>query len=579
MPGGWPGYIRTGDFFPPSESTIWQTVEMDSVNDKGGASMDLDSARRALMQERVDFFTDNARPHVLSYLGTWFEIENFGEIFKTVDLSNNVCKKVITQISTIYDTPPNWALAKDDGGAWKTIREQGKLDLVMPVVNQFTELCNQCLVHTSVFNGRVKWNPITPNLFRIFQDPVDPTVMVGYAYSQRAGDGGAIWHYWGIPDSNGDGKAVNMVFEAKPNSKIKILYETANPYTDPDNPGRPVLPGVLYHNRLPVVSCLDSTSGRDIVDATKMIMALESMMAWFFRVDAFQQRWIAGDVDEAMKSITGTVAGPQRYIPIRSANGENVKVGQFMSQADFDKLGAEINRKLNNFSTNHGLGAGAVEISGTPQSGFALIVRKEPLMEIRRRRIPMFRACDEELYATTCAVWNYERLNVSGDKEKLGKVPADGKPLLPPKEAGVSLSYAHYKIPMSPAEKESELLVSQVRVSMGLTTVPQIYQEMHPDLTLEECEAAVKENMELTKEIAGDFMLVIGRAQVVNLEAAATATPGAPVPGSPGAEGQAPHPGQAALLTADGKPAAPPQVLKPGEKAPEPAPGKKPEPK
>ncbi len=557
MPGGWVGYLKSGQFFPPSESTIYESSQVVESNNPDGTPssqtiVDADSARRSRMRERVDLFRDNHKHLVTRALGVQYEQENFSEVWKTLDLSNNICKKIITQISTIYDSPPNWTLSKDDGGAWKQIRRDGLLDLVMPVVNRYTNLCNEVLLHISVIDGKVKFNPITPDLFRVWSDPIDPTRMVAYAYSQASGEGAQVWHYWSIPDSAGQGGAFNRVFQSRPNEKLEILFETENPYVDEN--GKPVLPGLLYHNNLPLTGCLDSTTGEDIVSGAVMVCCMESGIWWMYRCDSAAQKYVAGEL--AKDGSAGQVGGPQRFLTFRSVDGSKVDVGQFKSQADWLGLRSVINDKIANNANNYGLAVGALEVSGTPQSGFALKVRKEPLLEIRKRQIPIYRASDERLYATTAAVWNHERKNVSGDKSKADS-PADGKPMLWPSETTISIGYASYNVPMSPTEMESELLVAQVKVSMGTSNVAEIYQQDHPELTIEECEDKIRKNVELTKSISGDYMLVIGRAQILNLTGApveAPVPPGSPAVAAPAAATHAPN-GKA--------PAAPMPTMKP----------------
>jgi hypothetical protein len=519
-------YLLTGQFFSAGESRTIQGLI--------GAKGDADEERRLDMQRRIDLFEDDAGSLLKSKLTKQYEVENFTELVKTLDTSNNLCKKIITDISTIYDEPAAWKLAKDDKGAWKDLRKASNYDLVMPAVNQRTNLCNDVLLRVAVVRGKVRYHVVTPNLLRVWQNPDDPTLIDAAAYLSamvNTTDRLPVWLYWsngGKGALSGDKGPTYRVFDMKWN---ELRDAQPNPYRDVETK-EPILPFATYHKNHPISHFFDQTTGHDIVEGTLMVMVMETMINHLFRADSAQIKYISGECDD----LGAQVAGINRFLKFRSKDGQPVSVGQFKSQADWPGLRNVVNDKIQNLCNAYGISRGALEVDGTPASGFALKVRKEPLREMRKRQVRLYANADRELYAVTAAVWNYERTNVDGAGRPMGSA-AIGKALFPLSDVDPVVTYCADEEPMTAAEEETALSLKQAHLSMGLTNVIELYQEAHPDTTEDEARAAIEENNKINKELASGTQLVVGRAQILQVLPDANADPEAsgadPVGGAP----------------------------------------------
>jgi hypothetical protein len=488
------------------EGTIFKSgVDLAAFRSMLDAKKQADAARRRAMAERIDVFQDDTLKIVKRKIRQQYEMENQVEIFKTLDISNNLLKRIIRDTSTIYDGPPRWDLAKDDGGAWAAIRESAAYDLVLPLVNQFTNLCNECFVRVAVDRGEVDFQVITPDNMMVEQDPRHPTQISAiwiWCGNQDTQNDGGYWHYWDRNETNPQHHVFDEGFELV-DRKFKV--DGVNPYKDEN--GRPVIPGVMFHRAYPVNRVFDDTTGNDLVDGTAMLMAMESLLNHLYRVDSAAIKYVIGSPDE--EAMAGQVAGAMRLLILRSMSGEDVAAGQFRSQADWKGLRTVLTDKAQNVLNNHGLSLQADQVSGNPSSGFALKCQREPLLELRKKQLPLFRRADRELYAVTAAVWNLERSRAT-DESEVG-TPGYGKKLLWPNEAKPQITYSEFTVPLTAAERQAELTNMQIELGMGLANILDVFMKDHPGVSRADAEKQLQENLELNKKYAPSAEIVAGR--------------------------------------------------------------------
>lgn len=482
----WPGFAQTGQLWRDSTSHPISLAESTVLDSLQRAKREADHQRRRDAEKRVDLFEDDFASEVKTRLAKQFEAENWEEIVKVLDVTNNPAKRIIESISTIYHSPPTWKFGEGvDGALWKDVAKRGKLHVVLPRVNQYTNLLNECFLHVVPQGAGLGFRLVTPQNVIAWQDPDDPTRPIALAYRNayvNSDDQTERWFYW----SRNVERPERRVFDAK--WRDITPFEPLNPYVD--MAGSPVLPFVLYHRAWPTANLFDQTTGNDLYEVTVLIACLETWVNHLMRTDSAALKYATGLIDPKGSQIAGT----QRLLTFVPGGDGAINVGQFASQADWGGLGGHISRKLANVLTNYGLSLSDFQVSGDVTSGFALRVRKEGLVEIRNRQLPVYECWDQELYAVAAAVYNFEATNSES------AIPA-GTKLTWPEEAGLEIVYANLATELTVQERQVQLQMDRDRMVLGLETPISLYLRDHPGSTeegaREALDAARQTNTEL----------------------------------------------------------------------------------
>lgn len=470
------------------------------------AKKDADYQRRRDARKRIDIYTDDFGDQIADMISDQFEPENAKEILKVVDRTSNPLKRIVGQISTIYHEPPSWRLgedekrkknngAKDDKGAWNKIRARALFDSVQQATNEYTNLCNETIQHVTVRRGRLVVDLLTPDNVIVEQDPEDPTCPIALAYwsgNLSTGNDTGYWIYW----SRHPGDPAHRIYDPKGRDvSAKFGVDGVNPYRD--KVGNPVLPFVLRHRSLPINGDIfDQHSGADLVEGTLGVVGLETWLNHLTRTDSIAQKWIVGMIDQ--EAMGAQVGGTLRALLIRPNGNQPVTAGQFSSQADWSGMRGNLNAKISNLANAYGLSMDDFKVSGEPASGFSLQVRKEGLIQIRRKQIPLYRAHDLELYDVVSKVWNTEIRNTASSayKSPIG-------PMVPTSQAEPEVIYAPFQATLTVQERLAEQDYADRRLALGLDSVVGLFLAEHPEFTEEEAIEQIAENKRLNKLAGG----------------------------------------------------------------------------
>ena len=447
-----------------------------------------DKQRRTEMARRLLVFRDDWKGLLAELITHQFTRENSEQLRKVLDTTNNPLKRIVRETSTIYTREPVWSFADGvDGEQFRDVLDKGNWASKMQDVNEYVNVCNACLVQVVPCEGTLRFDIITPDELKVWQDKHDPTRAIAYAYRQSMIDTSRTlerWHFW----SRDPAGPAHRVLDADGNDISKEFgVDGINPYVDED--GVPILPGVIYLRRWPTSTIWDTTSGNDLYQGTLTIASLETQINHFFRTDAIQQKWASGRVEAAGNQQGGTGA----MLEIRSPDGTPVNVGQFNSQSDWVGLRQVINDKLSSLLANYGLTR--VELTGDVTSGFSLRVRKEGLMELRRRQLPIYERSDLEMYGVVAAVWNYALTHDSDD------YAIEGDMIEWPSEAQPEIDYAPVNVELTVQEQQIKLALDRERVAMSLETPISLIQHDKPNLSNDEAVALVNDNKRVNSEL------------------------------------------------------------------------------
>lgn len=489
-------YTQTGRLYSGSEvSPLTALFESKTEADK---------LRRLEAERRLDVYEDDWEGILKARIMDIFAPENAREIQKVADTTNNPLKRIINEVSTLYCPMPTWEFEEGtDGELWHEILEDAHAELVMPRLNRYVNLLNEAVLYVAPVGDRLRFHAVPSSEVIAWEDPHDPVLpMAIMVRSTMANTNNQPphWHYWSRDPEAPVYKLLDY--------KGRVLEHVENPYRDEF--GRPVLPAVIYHRELPSFGIWDCTSGNDLFEATVLIGLLETWINHLIKTDSVRQKYASGllDVNAA------TVGGPNSVLTFRSPDGSPVNVGEFTSQADWTGLSAVIMRKINNVLTNYGMSMQDFQVSGDAQSGFALRVRKEGLIEMRERQAPVYKAWDKELYRVVSAVWNFERTNRESD--------ITGPELPWRSVARPRVHYAEFQTTLTVQERQAELELAKVRIEMGLESPLTVYMQENPGTSKEQALKAIQENKADTRAVKAIMGAPIEGAE----QAAVTPPPG-----------------------------------------------------
>lgn len=416
---------------------------------------------------------------------TWDVQANVEALLKVLDTTNNPLKRIVNEVSVLYTKRPARRLANTSATQlYRQILKGAGDGVVMPRLNRMVNLHNTVLVYVRPAYDSLTLKLVLPQDCTVWPDPDDPTMPLCVEF--RECDTAApnakpvYWQFDRRPESAGIRK-----YDA--NGK-KIGPDMALPYAD--ETGRPLIPFVAFHREWRE-QFWDSTSGDDLYELTIMVGMWETWINHLIRTDSTRQKYVTGVIDTAGG---GDEGGTEGIIQIRGVNGSAPNVGEFSSQADWDGLGAQIKRKLENVLNNVGLVLPDTRTSGDPTSGFALVVRSQGLIKIQKAQVPSYEKSEESFYRIVAAVWNFERMNTAFPL-------IEGEALPPFSEAKPEVAFADVESARTVEEMKAALEIAESEIKMGLASPVTVYMRMNPDVSEDEARAAIEKNLAETKAL------------------------------------------------------------------------------
>lgn len=490
------GFLRTG--------RLWEGSELAALKSFFNAKENADSMRRKEAEARLNYLEDDWKPYLLRKLSEIYNTENAREIRKLADTSNNPSKRIIDELSTIYDEPPTWAFGElvtpEQREQWGEILETASHEVQLPENNRIVNACNESAIWVTLDETR------TALSFQV----IDPSRIIAWQFPNNPTKPWALMIFMGMVDSTG-GKPYWLYMSADPMDPNRSNFHRRdldgreipgtripNPYRD--DLGLPVLPVEIYHRRAPRGRLWDRTSGNDLFELTLLLGVLESAINHLVRTDSHAQKYVSGK----LSSSSSVRAGTLDVLSFQSHDGSPIAIGQFLSQSNWDGLGGITTRKLQNVLNNHGMSLGDFRLEGSPASGFALRVRKERVVEQRRRQIPLFRTHDRNLYRIVQAVWNFELTN--------SESAVDGLELPPRSIAKPDPKYAPYQQPLTVQERQTEHALTLERIRLGLDNPVDVLMRENPGMSREDAESRLLENVEITRRVG--FRALVPNAKI-----------------------------------------------------------------
>jgi hypothetical protein len=424
-------------------------------------SNDKEKARRAEAAKRLDFYRDQAADYIESDINTLFRnlrVREWRKAMIPFAQFQNITRRVVREISTVYAEP---ATRRINGAneRYQDFQRLTRLDRRMRVVNQRTNLLNNCLIHFRIRgDGAPIIDVITPDRFWALSHPNDPTWFIGAIIEQvprgqRVTD--ADPHYLVISDTE----------YFKLNKHGWPMGETITEH------GLGQLPVVLSQRDPPEDQLLDATSGTDLTSAHRAIAILNVLML---------KHQKAGT---RLAYATGDTSGMARDQPMDEEALIEAPEGVALNTLD---MGADPNNYvqaaravIKQTAANYGIPESVFDLSYQATSGFEIELKRVGLREVRRDQLVDYRPLERELAELQSTV-----------------LLANRHPLAFAVK-GWSIDFGEVETPQDPIQR---LLYWDKYWSLGLVNRTEMYLHDNPEAREIEAEAAIARNDKLRFE-------------------------------------------------------------------------------
>ncbi len=428
---------------------------------------DADKKRRQEAAKRLDLYRDRGRRHFQDAIARVFinpRVREWREIFLEFAEFQNVTKRIVREISTVY-AEPAIRYVKGDNEGYQLLLAETRYDRVLRNVNRLGNLLNDVLVWPSVVerNGRkvAVVRVITTDKFTPIAHPEDPLYPVGFIIDQ-------------FPRG---------VLRRPTDPHYLILTEEEFIWLDedwrfvrraPHNVGR--MPALLFSRELREDAILDGTSGADVISAHMAVALLNTMMLRHQKSGT------------KMAYATGDTSGMARGQPMDDESILEAPEGVTFNTLD---LGADpssyidtVRAVIKQIAANYGIPESVFDLSYQATSGYEISLKRTGLKEVRRDQVLDFRPFERELAELMSVV-----------------LSRAGHPLAYSTE-GWGISFGDMDAPDSPLDK---LTYWEKLEQLGLANRVEMYMEMNPEVGEAEAIKAVERNLQMRIEQMAKF--------------------------------------------------------------------------
>ena len=451
------------------------------------AKIQSDLPRRVAMLERYKILTDDWRGVMEKHLSSIFAPDSYESMRPYLDVSNNLAKRICRELAVTYKDEPTRTVDPDNHqDQYQEILRGCRFNQKMAQVNYYLNGLNDLIQMTAIFGSSIDKNILFPHEVIVFENTDNPTIIDALAiedcYVDSNGKERRQYYFWS-PTRH------FVLSEEFEKMLVSGNDDGLNPYIalNTQNPDKPnFFPFVSLHASERLNRYWDSTTGNDLFEATKKIAMLNTFLDMMFPMQ-FKQLALQANLDP------GTPAPKNNQLkdPLRvyTASGE-IQVLDW--QSNLTQLTEAVEKKLYQVAGNYGISQENFRLSSAAVSGFARMIAKERLLEIRDEQVKVYRDIEEMEFEATVAANNLYNIGPQF-----------------PDTAQVSIDYVE---PRQINDPMQELLVIEKKIEMGLTNPLEIVKRENPDLkTDEEAEAYLQKNIETRNRLQQRFTGLVRR--------------------------------------------------------------------
>lgn len=372
---------------------------------------------RLAIRDAIKIKNDDWTDLIQNELGRGFSKRARRRLDPLIATDINILKTVSTETALVYKKPPTRKVVSDgqteSDQRFAEVEKESNINQVMKTVNQYTSFLNHVLIKCVYRKGKIEYDIILPDAFEIFTHEDDWKEIVAIRYyvgnNFTQGIGGNTTatfrhgYVWTKYDCEIDNVVYTggMVYELSPGMTISEYGVEVNPYKDEN--GDPLLPFVLTYEEWPVECLLNFTRNSDLVTASIQTAIMMTLIAEMFKFGSFKQMKLTGPLNT---EFPGEVAGGYATMwKILSQDG-TADIGVIDSEAAIDKFMDFVIRRIQLTLAQRGIPPSAFTLTGTPQSGYAMRLDRQALLDRRQDKVEYYRQFERELFDITRQVNN-----------------------------------------------------------------------------------------------------------------------------------------------------------------------------
>jgi hypothetical protein len=396
-------------------------------------------------------YTDNYNDQVVDKLGKIYEAMVKLKLDVQINDHNNLYKQVVNTISNVYSYGINREFSdKDVQKLYDTLR----VDKTMAQANRYMNAFNDVLL-------QVSWDAKTEMPMLLLRLPHATKVeyssgqvlSVEY-FAKHIDDKTERWAYWSVDQHY----YVDITKGVRKIIAIEGNEDMLNPLG--------VLPFVFMHNGWRDESFWDTYTGDDLTGGTITLAVHLTFLNHLIKTQSFKQLVGKGD---NIKDLIGQVLDP---LSVLFLSGENTEISVLDLQSNYDMLGKVSQDLANNIAINYNVSPGQFRMTSQVSSGFALKMENLKLDRFTVEQQQDFKVYEKELFSLLQIV-----SSVFEKPFAVGTVSID------------------FKEPFHPISAIDQVEIDKEHIDLGLTTSAKILVRDNPDLSIEDAEKQVADNI------------------------------------------------------------------------------------
>ena len=424
---------------------------------------DVEAKRKQRARRRDNFYNDGGDDVLVSDIRTFFEdphVQKLRERFVEISKYNNVTKRIVNELSTVYSRPAKRTVdSESDNATYQEIIRFTQLDSFMRSVNQALNLHGNLLISV-----RVRVRPdggrepalsfVTPGSLTVVSHPFDELYPIAYVVDHSL-------RLVGPSDSEQDPRYIVWDDESyfKLNTNGNFI------------PGTKVVHGF---DRAPVVfarldpyaiELLSDTAGEDIISGHRAV--------WFQNVLLLKESKSVNNqtafIGDMSRVPTGQTADSESDLIL----GEDVTTQTIDRGVDLAQFRDNSDHVLERLAANQGIPPSVLRHEGAA-SGLEIALRRIGIREKRREQELVFRTIEKQLVETMAMVFEKDMPEFAFSTD------------------GWSVDFGEIETPLTERER---LAIFKIEREIGVTNTLEFIKERNPSLDDDQALALLEDNI------------------------------------------------------------------------------------
>ena len=427
--------------------------------------------RRIRMQKRIDFFYDKQEKYLDDLITDTF---TYPDRLKLQKECYNITALLVDETAITYNEAPLRELqdaTEQDDAIFSKIALDSGLDQVMQQVNRFTKLCNTVAVRPVWRNNTLQYDILTPNMFDVFQNILDPTEAVAFMWANVLDTRNEIPLFndttLGKHDKMNNMQSVFYYMDAK--SFIAFTVTAAQGHLVPtilfnegnsanENPYKELL-FVTAREDVPVDQYF-LEGGDGLVSTNELINIKLTELNYLTKMQSFSVPVRKGADDKTGSLILDPSVTVD--LPMDDDISRNADFKFVSPDAKITDIENSIDNKIKKLALQRHLSPERFTLSAQKSSAEALQLRAWEQAKILKRDKPFYASFEQKLFEKTRIVWNFHNpTNPISDT------------------ASLYIDFKEIEVPMTVAERDNHNIVLNAN---GLLSKKKWLMSENPDI-------------------------------------------------------------------------------------------------